>query len=143
LGLKLPILQKRYHVRLFIDAYPRVGISAPAQSSSTKIRPPKEKKVLVSKYKGTAKPPGDRLTNLRTEDGSLTGQEKQVASQDSSSEEEESSSEEESEDEDTEMPVFTDISTVSNNLSCSLDSVTLVIVWLCPARAVTFVLIYM
>ena len=60
----------------------------------------------MSTYKGTAKAPGDRLANVRGEDGNLPAQVKQTVSGDAtSSEGEESSSEEESEDENNAMPV--------------------------------------
>ena len=69
----------------------------------------------MSKYKGTAKPTGDRSANLRGETGGLSSLVKGPSSlSDSSSSDEESSSEEESDDEEEEMPLA-DISTVSQN----------------------------
>lgn len=98
---------------MIINSARHIGILTPTLLSSSKIRPPKEKKILVSKYKGTAKPPGDRLTNVRGENGSLSTSVKDTLSPtDSSSSDEESSSEEESGGEDEEM-ALADISTVS------------------------------
>jgi hypothetical protein len=100
---------------LFINGARHLGILTPALSSTSKTRPPKERKILVSKYKGTAKPPGDRSANPRGETGGLSSLGKGPSSpSDSSSSDEESSSEEESDDEEEEMPLA-DISTVSQN----------------------------
>jgi hypothetical protein len=69
----------------------------------------------VSKYKGTAKPPGDRSASLRGEASGLSSSVKGPSSpSDLTSSDEESSSEEESDDEEEEMPLA-DISTVSQN----------------------------
>lgn len=83
-------------------------------------RPPKEKKLLVSKYKGTSKsarPLATKVSQLR-EDGTSVAS--PAASTETSSSEEETSSEEESEYEDEEEEMkLTDISEVrSRNPYC-------------------------
>lgn len=91
------------------------GTLTPARVSEKKRgRPPKERKILVSSYKGTSKasrPLGDKVSQLR-EDGTIVAS--PSTSTETSSSEDDSSSEEESEyEEDEAMPVLTDISTVS------------------------------
>lgn len=92
------------------------GTLTPARVSEKKRgRPPKDRKILVSSYKGTSKasrPLGDKVSQLR-EDGTIVAS--PSTSTETSSSEDDSSSEEESEyEEDEEMPLLTDISTVSN-----------------------------
>jgi hypothetical protein len=85
--------------------------STPAQPSAKRGRPPKEPKLLVSKYKGTSqgsRPLSDKVIKLR-EDGTSPGSPSTTT--ETSSSEQESSSEEESEYEEEEE--MEDISKVS------------------------------